>query len=80
MLRFDLWLTEQQSGGREFTDEQLIWLRWMADQIASSMSLEAEDFDYEPFVHEGGLLGAQQVFGDEFSGLMDELNEELATA
>ena len=78
MLRFDLWLTEQESAGREFSDEQVRWLTWMADQIATSMSLEAEDFDYEPFAQEGGLLGAQQVFGEAFNELMDELNEELA--
>ena len=41
MLRFDIWLTEQQSAGREFTDEQLQWLRWMAEHIATSMTPRA---------------------------------------
>jgi type I restriction enzyme, R subunit len=80
MLRFDIWLTEQQSAGREFTDEQLRWLRWMAEHIATSMTLEPEDFDYEPFAQEGGLLGAHEAFGNALDELLVELNEELATA
>ena len=80
MLRFDIWLTEQQSAGRTFTDEQLQWLRWMAEHIATSMTLEREDFDYEPFAQEGGLLGAHEAFGDALDELLAELNEELAAA
>ena len=80
MLRFDLWLTEQQSASREFTDEQLRWLRWMAEHIASSMTLEREDFDLEPFAQEGGLLGAHETFGGALDELLAELNEELAAA
>jgi type I restriction enzyme R subunit len=80
MLRFDIWLTEQQSAGREFTDEQLRWLRWMAEHIATSMTLEREDFDLEPFAQEGGLLGAHQTFGAALDELLEELNEELAAA
>jgi type I restriction enzyme, R subunit len=80
MLRFDIWLTEQQSAGRAFTAEQLQWLRWMAEHIASSMTLERQDFDYEPFAQEGGLLGAHEAFGDELDGLVGELNAELAAA
>jgi type I restriction enzyme R subunit len=80
MLRFDLWLTEQQSAGREFTDEQLRWLRWMAEHIATSMTLERGDFDFEPFAQEGGLLGAHETFGDALDELLVELNMELAAA
>lgn len=80
MLRFDLWLTEQQTNGRQFSDEQLEWLRWIAEQIATSMSIERDDFDYEPFAQEGGLLGAHEVFGDQLDELLKELNEELAAA
>jgi type I restriction enzyme R subunit len=80
MLRFDIWLTEQQSAGREFTDEQLRWLRWMAEHIATSMSLERDDFDLEPFAQEGGLLGAHETFGGALDELLSELNQELAAA
>lgn len=78
MLRFDIWLAEQQSGGAEFSPEQLQWLRWMAEHIATSMSLERDDFDYEPFAQEGGLLGAHQTFGKDLDRILQDLNEELA--
>jgi type I restriction enzyme R subunit len=78
MLRFDVWLTEQQTSGREFTEEQLRWLRWMAEHIATSMSLEREDFDYEPFSQEGGLMGAHETFGEALDEVVDQLNNELA--
>ncbi len=80
MLRFDIWLTEQLSAGREFTEEQLRWLRWMAEHIATSMTLERDDFDLEPFAQEGGLVGAHETFGDALDELLAELNEELAAA
>ncbi len=80
MLRFDIWLTEQQSAGSEFTEEQLRWLRWMAEHIATSMTLERDDFDFEPFAQEGGLLGAHEAFGDALDELLVELNQELAAA
>jgi len=80
MLRFDLWLAEQQSADREFSDEQMRWLGWMAEHIAASMTLESEDFDYEPFAQEGGLLGAHETFGDALNELVEELNLELAMA
>jgi type I restriction enzyme R subunit len=44
------------------------------------MTVEREDFDYEPFANEGGLLGAHQAFGDALDQLLQELNEELAAA
>lgn len=79
MLRFEIWLDEQRRLGREFSGEQLDWLRWMAEHIANSMTLEVpDDFDLEPFVQEGGLLGAHEAFGEELDGLIAELNEELA--
>ena len=37
-----------------------------------------DDFDYAPFVEKGGLGKARQVFGNELSGLLAELNEALA--
>lgn len=80
MLRFDIWLEEQLGSGREFSSDQLEWLRWMAEHIANSMSLEREDFDLDPFAQEGGLLGAHDTFGSDLDGLIEELNLELATA
>jgi type I restriction enzyme R subunit len=81
MLRFDIWLAEQEQVGREFTPEQRAWLRWMAEHIANSMSLELpDDLDLPPFAQEGGLLGAHATFGEELTELVEELNRELAGA
>ncbi len=79
MLRFDLWMTEQETQGRQFTPEQNDWLRWMAEHIANSMTLEApDDFDLQPFAQEGGLAGAHRTFGNELPQLIEDLNRELA--
>ena len=49
-------------------------LDWMAEHIAASMTLEPADFDYEPFAQEGGLLGAQEAFGDALDQLLKNLS------
>ena len=77
-LRFDIWMSEQQSNGRKFTPEQLGWLTMVRDHIAQSLSIEPDDFDYEPFAQQGGLGGAHKAFGDQLRPLLVELNERLA--
>jgi type I restriction enzyme R subunit len=77
-LRFDLWLQEQQQGGQEFTPEQLRWLEMIRDHIATSLSIEPDDFDLEPFTQEGGLVAAYDLFGSALNPLLEELNKELA--
>jgi len=77
-LRFDLWLSEQRSNGREFSPEQLGWLMMARDHIAQSLTIEPEDFDYEPFAQQGGLIGASAAFGQELPTVLDELNTCLA--
>jgi type I restriction enzyme R subunit len=76
--RFDKWLGERESSGRKFTEEQRRWLELIRDHIASSLAIEAEDFDYVPFAQHGGLGKAYQVFGKDLSPLLQELNEALA--
>lgn len=76
-LRFDIWLTEQQADGKKFNPEQLGWLIMVRDHIAQSLTIEPEDFDYEPFAQQGGLVGASNAFGSELSAVLDELNAQL---
>lgn len=76
-LRFDLWLHDQQANGHEFTPDQVRWLEMVRDHIATSMTIERDDFDLEPFAQEGGLVGAYRAFGDELDSLLSELNEKL---
>ena len=70
-------MTTQQSNGRKFTDEQRQWLEAIRDHIATSLTMEADDFEYEPFVQRGGLGKAHQVFGNDLQTILKELNEVL---
>jgi len=75
--RFQAWLLQQENAGRVFTPEQQRWLHWIADAVATSLGITVDDFEYAPFVQHGGLGRAAQVFGEELSTLLEELNEVL---
>jgi type I restriction enzyme, R subunit len=76
--RFAAWLATQEQQGVTFTPDQLQWLTWMKENIASEMGVGPDSFDYTPFVEHGGIGRAYQVFGERLSPLMDELTEVLA--
>ncbi|HXU34499.1 MAG TPA: type I restriction-modification enzyme R subunit C-terminal domain-containing protein [Thermoanaerobaculia bacterium] len=76
--KFRVWLQQQETAGRRFSKSQLRWLEMMRDHIGASLTVEVDDFDYTPFVDEGGLGKARQVFGEELGEVMRELNEALA--
>lgn len=76
--RFAAWLSQQENGGRRFTDEQRRWLVMMRDHVATSLTFEIGDFDLVPFAEEGGLGAAAQVFGTGLNDVVQELNEVLA--
>lgn len=54
------------------------WLGLIRDHIATSLSIEPEDFEYAPFSQRGGLGKVHQLFGEQLTSLIDELNEVLA--
>ena len=58
--------------------EQLAWLNLIRDHIATSLSIEPDDFDHSPFNQRGGLGKAHQFFGEQLPQLLDELNTTLA--
>lgn len=76
--RFDNWLAQQANTGRTFTPEQRRWLEMIRDHVAQSLEIDVADFDYTPFVEEGGLGKAGQVFGGEIVALVRELNGVLS--
>lgn len=76
--RFEAWLSAQEQKGVKFTTDQLRWLTWMKENIASELGMEPESFEYTPFLEHGGIGKAVQVFGDRLSPLMVELTEALA--
>jgi len=76
--RFAVWVAQQENRGRPFNPEQREWLNAIRDQIAASLSMELEDFEYSPFAQMGGVGRAVQVFGPELEEIVNELNEVLA--
>jgi len=76
--RFDNWLAQQENEGRTFDDDQRRWLEMIRDHIATSLEMDLGAFEYTPFVEEGGLGRATQVFGKDLRTLLDELNGVLA--
>ena len=76
--RFANWLEDQQRRrGQPFTAEQQQWLELICNHIAASLSIEPDDFEYEPFTQKGGLGRAYQLFGNELPTILQELNEGL---
>ena len=78
-VRFQGWIAMQETAGRTFTPEQMQWLESIRDHIAGSVSMELSDFQYAPFNQRGGLGKAYELFGDELTGLIEELNVELVS-
>jgi type I restriction enzyme R subunit len=76
--RFNSWLAQKTASGTAFTPDQRAWLELMRDHIATSLSLETDDFGYSPFAQRGGLGKAHQLFGEQLPKLLNELNEVLA--
>ena len=76
--RVKQWLAAKTKAGAAFTPEQLAWFDLIRDHIATSLSIETDDFDYTPFSQRGGLGKAHQLFGVQLPRLLDELNEALA--
>jgi type I restriction enzyme R subunit len=76
--RYAAWLEAKRAAGTSFTPEQLAWLGLIRDHIATSLSIEPDDFDFAPFSQQGGLGKAHQLFGEGLTSLLNELNEVLA--
>lgn len=78
--RFAVWLTEQeQRRPAPFSAEQRQWLAVIRDVIASHLSIERDDFEYDTsLIQRGGLGKAYQLFGNELPTILQDLNERLA--
>lgn len=87
-VNFKAWLTSQRADRAEpieeskataaFTPDQLRWLEMIRDHIAANLGIEPDDFNYAPFLQEGGLGKVHQLFGDKLNSIIEELNETLA--
>ena len=56
----------------------MAWLEMIKDHIATSLDIDMEDFEEIPFKAKGGLIRVHQLFGDELTEILAELNERLA--
>jgi len=75
--RFAAWMAGQANRGRTFDGEQVRWLEMMRDHVATSLEIDLEDFDFDPFAQQGGLGRARKVFGADLGAILSELNEVL---
>jgi len=75
--RFEYWLSVQKEAGREFTDEQILWLNMIQEHIATSLAIGVDDFELAPFAQKGGAVRADAVFHRQLDKVLDELNKEL---
>ncbi len=75
--RYAGWLAQQEQVGSRFTAAQRWWLDHMAEVIAASAGISADDLDESPFTERGGVDGALRDFGHRAESLIDELNMEL---
>ncbi len=69
---FDEWLE-----GKDFTPEQVNWLKWIQEYIATSLDFRVTDFEYTPFAQRGGVAKALQLFGDDLDDMLTELTHKL---
>lgn len=65
--------------GKEFTQEQLLWLGRIKSHLISNLSIDKEDFEYIPvFSDYGGWNKANRVFEGQLSTLISEFNRAVA--
>jgi len=75
--RYAAWLATQEQAGAAFTERQRWWLDRMADVVATSAGITADDLDDAPFTDRGGVDGALRDLGDRTGILVTQLNESL---
>ena len=74
--RYRVWLV-QRNAETAFTPNQREWLDRMSEHIATSLSIEPNDFADGWFGQQGALGRAHELFGDKLQPLLAELNERL---
>jgi type I restriction enzyme R subunit len=70
---------QQVTAGKSFDDEQQKWLDLIQEHLMENLTIDEEDFDYQPiFEQRGGRGKAQKVFGAQFQPLIREFNTAIA--
>jgi type I restriction enzyme, R subunit len=47
------------------------------DHVAANLGIEPDDFEYAPFVREGGWGKGHRVFGNRVYSVLEQLNDAL---
>ena len=76
-FNFMQWTLKRNAGAVHFSEEQMEWLRLIKDHIISSLSIEPDDLELNPFDRKGGLGRFYEVFGDSYEEILYEMNIEL---
>jgi type I restriction enzyme R subunit len=72
---------QRVSADRALTDDQVLWMGYIRQHVATNLSIEAEDFDLMPVLADRGGWGkASRVFLGGLDDLIKQLNRELAAA
>lgn len=74
---FMQWTLKRNAGAVHFSEEQMEWLRLIKDHIISSLSIEPDDLELNPFDRKGGLGRFYEAFGDSYEEILHEMNIEL---
>ncbi|MFF3614655.1 DEAD/DEAH box helicase family protein [Streptomyces sp. NPDC002580] len=75
--RYRGWLLQQEQTGVVFTEAQRWWLDNVAEIIAASAVIDADDLDEAPFTERGGISGALRDLGDGVTEILVTMNREL---
>jgi type I restriction enzyme R subunit len=77
--KFNLWIGRQIKAGKQFTEEQMNWLKAIRDYLAANVEIAPADLQRDtPFSAWGGVIAARKVFGDELNAMLEEMTEALA--
>ncbi len=65
--------------GKNFNPEQVNWLEWIQEYIATSLDFRITDFGDTPFAQRGGVARAIQLFGDDLDDMLTDLTQKLVS-
>ncbi len=76
--KFNLWIGRQIKAGKQFSEEQMNWLKAIRDYLAANVEIALADLQRDtPFSAWGGVIAARKVFGEALNGMLDEMTEAL---
>lgn len=75
--KFNDWLKENRSKGKEYSNEELEWLNMMKNHFAVFLEINMTSFNQPPFVNKGGASKAYNIFGHDLNKILYEINERL---